>query len=217
MATCTLAQWKLRRFLAISSETSEELFKLVFWISLKSVGAQRGINKWHNRSCCMVVVNIKGKRCAWFIVTAHFFDPFNHKCGSLVSFNYKSPCYPTSHTYCTATIQLKSKQSHLMQLQHWAILVCVWKSKLKRLDGGQFVLLGAGRLVAMTFLRRTSRLRQLLTDKQQATSRNIPSKAKNNFRNLAHKRASKLLYGQLCISAFYCTRPRDSSNKCANA
>ena len=122
MATCTLAQWKLRRFLAISSETSEELFKLVFWIFLKSVGAQRGINKWHNRSCCMVVVNIKGKRCAWFIVTAHFFDPFNHKCGSLVSFNYKSPCYPTSHTYCTATIQLKSKQSHLTLLPSYGYL-----------------------------------------------------------------------------------------------
>ena len=44
------------------------------------------------------------------------------------------------------------------------------RSKSKRLDGGQFSLLGAGHLVAMTFLRRTSRLWQLLTDKQQATS-----------------------------------------------
>ena len=49
----------------------------------------------------MVVVNIKGKKCAWFFVTAHFFDLFNHKCASLVSFTYKSPCYPNSHTYCS--------------------------------------------------------------------------------------------------------------------
>ena len=38
-------------------------------------------------------------------------------------------------------------------------------------DSGQFSLLGTGHSVAMAFLRRTSRPRQLLTDNQQAMSR----------------------------------------------
>ena len=176
----------------------------------------------------MVVVNIKGKTCAWFLVTAHFFDLFNHKCASLVSFTYKSPCYPNNHTYCNNN---KSKPSHqsifnfhldehnlfetmLKQFQpkntaeqstSWGLKTqavkvfrpqevdcCIflgWNSldiiskssssrlKSKRHDGGQFSLLGTGRLVAMTFLRRTSRPRQLLTDKQHLT------KAKHDFRN----------------------------------
>ena len=66
-----------------------------------------GVNRFDKATKCnilyrFVVVNIKGKKCTWFLVTAHFFvfDPFNHKCASLVSFTYESPCYPDSHTYC---------------------------------------------------------------------------------------------------------------------
>jgi len=44
------------------------------------------------------------------------------------------------------------------------------RSKPKCLDDRQLSLLGAGRLIAMTFLRRTSRPRQVLTDKQRAMS-----------------------------------------------
>ena len=54
----------------------------------------------------------------------------------------------------------------------WAgtALDIVVKVEVETPYGRQFFLLGACRLVAMTFLSRTSGPQQLLTDKQQATS-----------------------------------------------
>ena len=37
----------------------------------------------------MAVVNIKGEKCALFLVIAHFFDLSNHKCASFVIVTYK--------------------------------------------------------------------------------------------------------------------------------
>ena len=79
--------------------------------------------------------------------------------------------------------------------------------KTKCLDGGQFSLFEASCLVAMTVLRKTSRSRQLLTDKQQATSHENLKITSGTKHRRAHT-TSKLLYGRLCIGAFYCTRPQ---------
>ena len=118
----------------------------------------------------------------------------------------------------------KSRPLHILGLEQLGhrLKVIIVKVESETPRRQTVSLLGACRLVAITFLRRTSRPRQLLTDKQQATScqklkitiQALSSKGsiqKENYWSTMHS------HSHLLHSPSGTLHPWDSSNKSANA